>query len=97
MGAPLEVSDARVSFIIERMARSATPLSWCMCGGQVVLCTPRDARKSPNSFDKNSPALLLCRVLMTCFGWSLRLFSKAVKEAMKRRTCAGALALFLRK
>eukprot|EP00965_Chrysotila_dentata_P158146 5224821-Pleurochrysis_carterae.AAC.1 len=32
-----------------------------MCGGQVVLCTPRDARKSTNSFDKNSPALSLCR------------------------------------
>eukprot|EP00965_Chrysotila_dentata_P147809 4878939-Pleurochrysis_carterae.AAC.2 len=68
MGAPLDVREARVSSMMDRIARSATPLSWWTCGGQVVLCTPRDARKSLNSFDRNSPALSLCKVPMTCAG-----------------------------
>eukprot|EP00965_Chrysotila_dentata_P069851 2307399-Pleurochrysis_carterae.AAC.2 len=34
MGAPLDVREARVSSMIDRIARSATPLSWWTWGGQ---------------------------------------------------------------
>eukprot|EP00965_Chrysotila_dentata_P048490 1608629-Pleurochrysis_carterae.AAC.1 len=59
--------------MMDRMARSATPLSWWTCGGQVELCTPRSARNSVNSGDKNSPALSLCSVPIACRRESARL------------------------
>eukprot|EP00965_Chrysotila_dentata_P015535 513930-Pleurochrysis_carterae.AAC.1 len=59
MGELLATNAERVNSMMERMARSATPLSWWTCGGQVVLCTPASARNSVNSRDKNSPALSL--------------------------------------
>eukprot|EP00965_Chrysotila_dentata_P258449 6213222-Pleurochrysis_carterae.AAC.1 len=31
---------------MERIALSATPFSWCTCGGHVEVCTPSDARRS---------------------------------------------------
>eukprot|EP00965_Chrysotila_dentata_P169439 5594847-Pleurochrysis_carterae.AAC.3 len=76
------------------MARSATPFSWCTCGGHVVAWTPLAERKAANSADRNSPALSLWKVPTTCLAPSRRLrFSNAVKEAMNVRTAAGALAL----
>eukprot|EP00965_Chrysotila_dentata_P226362 6195363-Pleurochrysis_carterae.AAC.5 len=59
MGDPLATKVERVSSMIERIARSATPLSWCTCGGQVEVCTWLVARKSVTSFERNSPALSL--------------------------------------
>eukprot|EP00965_Chrysotila_dentata_P093173 3077408-Pleurochrysis_carterae.AAC.1 len=59
MGELLATSAKRVSPLMERMARSATPLSWWVCDGHVVLCTPASARKSVNSRDRYSPALSL--------------------------------------
>eukprot|EP00965_Chrysotila_dentata_P177913 5877318-Pleurochrysis_carterae.AAC.1 len=38
MGELLATSAEWVSSMMERMARSATPLSWWTCGGQVVFC-----------------------------------------------------------
>eukprot|EP00965_Chrysotila_dentata_P176240 5819734-Pleurochrysis_carterae.AAC.1 len=64
-----------------RMARSATSLSWCTCGGHVVAWTPLAERKAANSADRNSPALSL----------------NAVKEAMNARTAAGASPLELKR
>eukprot|EP00965_Chrysotila_dentata_P002248 73669-Pleurochrysis_carterae.AAC.1 len=49
IGDPLATKADRVNSIIERMASSATPFSWCTCGGQVELWTWFDARKSVNS------------------------------------------------
>ena len=40
-----------------RMARSATPLSECTCGGQVVCVMPAESKNSVNSRERNSPAL----------------------------------------
>eukprot|EP00965_Chrysotila_dentata_P200489 6180005-Pleurochrysis_carterae.AAC.5 len=76
------------------MARSATPFSWCTCGGHVVAWTPLEERKDANSVERNSPALSLWKVPTTCLAPSRRLrFSNAVKEAMNARTAAGASAL----
>eukprot|EP00965_Chrysotila_dentata_P152619 5043788-Pleurochrysis_carterae.AAC.1 len=47
-GAPQATRLERVSSIILRMARSATPMSWWTCGGHVVACTPSRASKSVN-------------------------------------------------
>eukprot|EP00965_Chrysotila_dentata_P115573 3819488-Pleurochrysis_carterae.AAC.4 len=59
MGELLATNADRVNSMMERLAHSATPLSWCTSGGQVVLCTPASARNSVNSRERNSPALLL--------------------------------------
>eukprot|EP00965_Chrysotila_dentata_P092337 3047615-Pleurochrysis_carterae.AAC.1 len=62
VGAPQATSDARVSSIMDRIARSATPFNWWTCGGQVEVCTPFSDRNSVNSRERNSPALSLWRV-----------------------------------
>eukprot|EP00965_Chrysotila_dentata_P115115 3805936-Pleurochrysis_carterae.AAC.2 len=49
-----------------RIARSATPFSWCTCGGHVVAFTPLALRKAANSADRNSPALSLWNVPTSC-------------------------------
>ena len=36
LGEPLDIIAALAVSIILRIARSATPLSWCTCGGHVV-------------------------------------------------------------
>eukprot|EP00965_Chrysotila_dentata_P119929 3966524-Pleurochrysis_carterae.AAC.2 len=57
MGAPADIIDARISsMLMLRIARLATPLSWCTCGGQVVESMQRDWRKAGNSADRSSPA-----------------------------------------
>eukprot|EP00965_Chrysotila_dentata_P132024 4364597-Pleurochrysis_carterae.AAC.1 len=45
-----------------RMALSATPFSWCTCGGHVVALTPFELRNEAKSADRNSPALSLWNV-----------------------------------
>eukprot|EP00965_Chrysotila_dentata_P097268 3215023-Pleurochrysis_carterae.AAC.4 len=70
---------------MERVARSATPLSWCTCGGQVVLCTPNSARNSVNSRDRNSPALSLCSNPTTRWGLGERLLRSEVLVSRELR------------
>ena len=79
------------------MERSATPLSWCTCGGHVVSDTSDSSRSSWNCRDRNSPALSVWMVDTTRTTASARRFANALKEAMKRRTRSGASDLFFRK
>eukprot|EP00965_Chrysotila_dentata_P045103 1498652-Pleurochrysis_carterae.AAC.1 len=71
--------------MIDQIALSATPFSWCTCGGQVEVCTPSDARSSVNSRDRNSPALSLWRVPTIRVGDGRPAFSSALKAAMNLR------------
>eukprot|EP00965_Chrysotila_dentata_P149212 4927943-Pleurochrysis_carterae.AAC.1 len=73
-----------------RIARSATPLSWWTCGGQVVACTPSSESSSVNCFERNSPALSLWSVPTTRVGVSRPSFKSAVNPARKLRICLGA-------
>eukprot|EP00965_Chrysotila_dentata_P059272 1967539-Pleurochrysis_carterae.AAC.1 len=77
-----------------RIARSATPFSWCTCGGQVVAWTPLPASSSVNCFDRNSPALSLWIVPTTRVGVSRPALRRAVKLARNCRMCAGASCLW---
>eukprot|EP00965_Chrysotila_dentata_P156588 5174237-Pleurochrysis_carterae.AAC.6 len=96
-GAPAATMLARVSSMTLRMARSATPFSWCTWGGHVVECIPRVCGKAANSEDKNSPALSLCSV-PTSFEPLVELrFSAAVNSARNLRTAVGASPLCLRR
>eukprot|EP00965_Chrysotila_dentata_P025933 860369-Pleurochrysis_carterae.AAC.2 len=63
----------------------------------MVPWTPDDARNSVNSEERNSPALSLCYVPITWRCVPERLLSSALKEAIKRRTCAGASDLHFKK
>eukprot|EP00965_Chrysotila_dentata_P170547 5630192-Pleurochrysis_carterae.AAC.1 len=71
---------------MERIARSATPLSSWTCGGQVEECTPESARKSVNRVERNSPALSEWSVPTKRWGSFAFVFSRAAKEAMNLRT-----------
>eukprot|EP00965_Chrysotila_dentata_P172207 5682764-Pleurochrysis_carterae.AAC.1 len=77
-----------------RIARSATPLSWWTCGGQVVACTPSSETSSVNCFERNSPALSLWSVPTTRVGVSRPSFKRAVNPARKLRMCLGASCLW---
>eukprot|EP00965_Chrysotila_dentata_P076625 2529734-Pleurochrysis_carterae.AAC.4 len=69
------------------MARSATPLSWWTCGGQVVLWTPAGARNSVDSEERNSDTgAVAVQGANRATRNVVRLFTRACKDAMKRRT-----------
>eukprot|EP00965_Chrysotila_dentata_P118568 3920137-Pleurochrysis_carterae.AAC.1 len=75
---------------MDRIARSATPLSSCTCGGQVVVCTPVLVKKSAKRVERNSPALSECSVPMSRRGAGWFWLSSAAKEARNLRTYNGA-------
>eukprot|EP00965_Chrysotila_dentata_P078799 2598531-Pleurochrysis_carterae.AAC.2 len=80
-----------------RMARSATPLSAWMCGGEVVACTELSARSSVKSRDTNSPASSVCIVPTIRVGELRRVLRSALNLQMKRLTQAGASVRDFRK
>eukprot|EP00965_Chrysotila_dentata_P132757 4389549-Pleurochrysis_carterae.AAC.1 len=76
--------------MIVRMARSATPLRACTCGGDVVAWMELSASRSVNSREINSPALSVCMVPTVRAGASRRVLSRALNSARNRFTHAGA-------
>eukprot|EP00965_Chrysotila_dentata_P144369 4769176-Pleurochrysis_carterae.AAC.1 len=87
----------RTSSMVVRMARSATPLSACTCGGEVVAWTKPLASSSVNSREMNSPALSVWIVPMILAGVSRRVLSSALNSARNRLTQAGASVRDFRK
>ena len=88
---------ARATSMIERIARSATPLSECTCGGHVVRSMVSLSRYSVNSFERNSPALSICSWPTTLIGSARPTLTSAFSFATKARIFAGASLLVLRK
>ena len=94
---PLATRLARTFSRMDRIARSATPLSWCTCAGQRVCVMEDSSSSSPNCFERNSPALSECRVPSTLIGVVRRRLSRALNLATNFRMHAGASLLFRRK
>ena len=97
-GALLAARSDRAPDMTDRIARSATPLRSCTCGGEVVCRTREESSNSLNSRDTNSPALSEWNPLMRRMDPSDGSEeSFALKSAMKRRILAGASLFYLRK
>ena len=99
MGQALASRVARTISMMDRMARSATPLSWCTCGGQVVRVIDSLSRYSENSLDMNSPALSRCSwpTMRTRSASGLPTLHIELSLATKDLTRLRASLLFLRK
>ena len=92
----LAIMLTRMSSRIERTARSATPFSWCTCGGQVVWLIPSEARRSLNSCERNSAALSQCTAPRTMEGLLARELTTDLRVAMYSLAFLTVSDLFLR-
>ena len=90
VGELLATRSARNTSMMERMARSATPFSWCTCGGQVVWWMSSSSMSSENSRDRNSPALSVCSAPTTDMACVFPMLPNALKAARNLRTYMGA-------
>ena len=86
-----------MSVRMELIARSATPLSACTCGGQVVCATSSVSSSSVNLRERNSPALSVWSEPTMRTGAGDLLLACAFMEAMKERTFSGASDLAFKK